>query len=70
MIAVHHRPVRMWRIRLQEIPSPWPGHDARLRIGEVALGLVVGHPGMLVAFSRSSFRSARATTSSAAKALR
>ena len=42
--AVHHR---LTVVRLQEVLSSRCGHDARLGIGEVTLGLVVGHPRVL-----------------------
>ena len=42
--AVHHR---LAVVRLQEVLSSRRGDDARLGIGEVTLGLVVGHPWVL-----------------------
>ena len=45
--AVHHR---LTVVRLQEVLSSRCGDDARLAIGEVTLGLVVGHPRVITTF--------------------
>ena len=44
---------RLTVVRLQEVPTARSWHDAGLGIGEVALSLVLGHPGMLLAFRLS-----------------
>ena len=52
--AVHHR---LTVVRLQEVLSSRCGDDARLGIGEVTLGLVVGHPRVLTTFGLGLFGS-------------
>ena len=62
--AVHHR-----LVCLQEVLPSGCRHDARLGIGEVALGLVLGHPRMLTTFGARSAATC-ASASSAAMASR
>ena len=50
---VHHR---LTVVGLQEVPATRRGHDAGLSVGEVALGLVVGHPWVLAIFGLGLFR--------------
>ena len=53
MLAVHHC---LAVAGAQKVPSAGRAPDPRLRIGEVALGLVVGHPGMILARCRPTLR--------------
>ena len=52
--VVNHR---LTVVRLLEVPATRPRHDAGFSIGEVALGLVVGHPRMGLAFDLGLFGS-------------
>ena len=54
--TVHHR---LTVVGLLEVPTARSWHDAGLGSGEVALGLVVRHPGMLLAFGLGLFRFSR-----------
>ena len=45
--VVNHR---LTVVRLLEVPSARPGHDAGFSIGEVALGLVIRHHRVLAIF--------------------
>ena len=54
MRVVHHR---LTVVGLLEVLPSRCGHDARLGIGEVALGLVVGHPQVLTTFGLDLFGS-------------
>ena len=51
--VVNHR---LTVVRLLEVPATRPRHDAGLSVSEVALGLVVRHPGMLLTFCFDLFR--------------
>ena len=62
---VHHR---LTVVRLLEVPATRPRHDAGLGIGEVALGLVLGHPRMGLTFDLGLFRRRLGLASNAAMA--
>ena len=65
MGMVHHG---LTVVGLQEVPAARPRHDAGFSIGEVALGLVLGHPRMGLTFDLGLFRRRLGLASNAAMA--